>query len=76
MKTSKQAERRACDLRGIMRKGKRHIVLVIDQADKTVVGLRQLMEIGADAGVLLSVMLVGRPGRATTCATADGRDQL
>src|SRR3546814_1134296 len=48
-----------------MRKGKRPVVLVVDEAHdlhhKTLTGLKRLMEVVADAGVLLSVLLVGHP---------------
>ncbi|WP_227550386.1 AAA family ATPase, partial [Sphingobacterium paramultivorum] len=61
----KQAERRERDLRDLMRKGKRPIVLVVDEAHdlhhKTLTGLKRLMEVVADAGVLLSVLLVVHP---------------
>ena len=65
VKIPKQAERRERDLRDLMRKGKRPIVLVVDEAHdlhhKTLTGLKRLMEVVADAGVLLSVLLVGHP---------------
>src|SRR3546814_6205148 len=65
VKIPKQAERRERDLRDIMRKGKRPVVLVVDEAHdlhhKTLTGLKRLMEVVADAGVLLSVLLVGHP---------------
>jgi type II secretory pathway predicted ATPase ExeA len=65
VKIPKQAERRERDLRDIMKKGKRPIVLVVDEAHdlhhKTLTGLKRLMEVVADAGVLLSVLLVGHP---------------
>src|SRR3546814_17082089 len=48
-----------------MRKGQRPVVLVVDEAHdlphKTLTGLKRLMEVVADAGVLLSVLLVGHP---------------
>ena len=48
-----------------MRKGKRPVVLVVDDAhdlhQKTLTGLKRLVELVADAGVLLSVLLVGHP---------------
>jgi type II secretory pathway predicted ATPase ExeA len=65
VKIPKQAERRERDLRDLMRKGKRPVVLVVDEAHdlhhKTLTGLKRLMEVVADAGVLLSVLLVGHP---------------
>jgi type II secretory pathway predicted ATPase ExeA len=65
VKIPKQAERRERDLRDIIRKGKRPVVLVVDEAHdlhhKTLTGLKRLMEVVADAGVLLSVLLVGHP---------------
>jgi hypothetical protein len=65
VKIPKQAERRERDLRDIMRKGKRPVVLVVDEAHdlhhKTLTGLKRLMEVIADAGVLLSVLFVGLP---------------
>lgn len=61
----KQAERRERDLRDLLKKGKRPVVLVVDEAHdlhhKTLTGLKRLMEVVADAGVLLSVLLVGHP---------------
>src|SRR3546814_203983 len=69
VKIPKQAERRERDLRDIMRKGKRPVVLVVDEAHdlhhKTLTGLKRLMEVVADAGVLLSALLVGHPRRRT-----------
>src|SRR3546814_3324287 len=65
VKIPKQAERRERDLRDLMRKGKRPVVLVVDEAHdlhhKTLTGLKPLMEVVADAGVLLSVLLLGHP---------------
>ena len=65
VKISRQAERRERDLRDLMKKGKRPVVLVVDEAHdlhhKTLTGLKRLMEVVADAGVLLSVLLVGHP---------------
>lgn len=65
VKIPKQAERREHDLRDLMKKGKQPIVLVVDEAHdlhhKTLTGLKRLMEVVADAGVLLSVLLVGHP---------------
>lgn len=65
VKIPKQAERRERDLRDLMRKGKRPVVLVVDEAHdlhhKTLTGLKRLMEVVADAGVLLSFLLVGHP---------------
>ncbi len=65
VKIPKQAERRERDLRDLMRKGRRPVVLVVDEAHdlhhKTLTGLKRLMEVVADAGVLLSVLLVGHP---------------
>src|SRR3546814_688291 len=65
VKIPKQAERRERDLRDIMRKGKRPVVLVVDESHdlhhKPLTGLKRLMEVVADAGVLLSVLLVGHP---------------
>lgn len=65
VKIPRQAERRERDLRDLTRKGKRPVVLVVDEAHdlhhKTLTGLKRLMEVVADAGVLLSVLLVGHP---------------
>ncbi|KAJ8136122.1 hypothetical protein OY671_010665, partial [Metschnikowia pulcherrima] len=65
VKIPKQAERRERDLRDSMRKGKRPIVSVVDEAHdshhKTLTGLKRLMEVVADAGVSSSVSLVGHP---------------
>lgn len=65
VKIPKQAERRERDLRDLMKKAKRPVVLVVDEAHdlhhKTLTGLKRLMEVVADAGVLLSVLLVGHP---------------
>src|SRR3546814_19244942 len=48
-----------------MRQGKRPVVLVVDEAHalhhKTLTGLKRLLEGVADAGVLLTVLLVGNP---------------
>src|SRR3546814_14005084 len=64
-KIPKQAERRERELRDIMRKGKLPVVLVLDEAHdlhhKTLTGHKRVMEVGAYAGVLLSVILVGHP---------------
>ena len=65
VKIPKQPERRERELRDIMRKGKRPVVLVVDEAHdlhhKTLTGFKRLMEVVADAGVVLSVLLVGHP---------------
>ena len=65
VKILKQAERRERDLRDLMKKGRRPVVLVVDEAHdlhhNTLTGLKRLMEVVADAGVLLSVLLVGHP---------------
>jgi type II secretory pathway predicted ATPase ExeA len=63
VKIPKQPERRERELRDLMKKAKRPIVLIVDEAHdlhaKTLTGLKRLMEVVADAGVLLSVLLVG-----------------
>lgn len=65
VKIPKQAERRERDLRDLMKKARHPVVLVVDEAHdlhhKTLTGLKRLMEVVADAGVLLSVLLVGHP---------------
>lgn len=65
VKIPKQPERRERELRDLMRKGKRPVVLVVDEAHdlhhKTLTGFKRLMEVVADAGVILSVLLVGHP---------------
>jgi hypothetical protein len=52
-----------------LRKGKRPVVLVVDEAhdlyNKTLTGFKRLMEVVAGAGVTLSVLLVAIPSSAT-----------
>ena len=66
VKIPKQAERRERDLRDLMRKGKRPIVLVVDEAHdlhhKTLTGLKRLMEVVADAGVPIVAFNAGQLG--------------
>jgi type II secretory pathway predicted ATPase ExeA len=65
VKIPKQPERRERELRDLMRKGKRPVVLIVDEAHdlhhKTLTGFKRLMEVVAGAGAILSVLLVGHP---------------
>jgi type II secretory pathway predicted ATPase ExeA len=65
VKMPKQPERRERELRDLLKKNKCPVVLVVDEAHdlhpKTLTGLKRLMEVVGDAGVLLSVLLVGHP---------------
>jgi len=52
-------------LRDLMRKNKRPVVLIVDEAHelhhKTLTGFKRLMELATGAGVVLSVLLIGHP---------------
>ena len=65
VKIPKQPERRARELRDLMRKTKHPVVLIVDEAHelhhKTLTGFKRLMEMAAGAGVILSVLLIGHP---------------
>ena len=65
VKIPKQPERRERELRDLMRKNKRPVVLIVDEAHelhhKTLTGFKRLMELAAGAGVILSVLLIGHP---------------
>jgi type II secretory pathway predicted ATPase ExeA len=60
-----QGERRERDLRDLIRRGRKPVVLFVDEAhdlhSKTLTGLKRLMEVIADGGGMLSVVLVGHP---------------
>ncbi|WP_175858036.1 AAA family ATPase [Burkholderia anthina] len=61
----KQGERRERQLQELVKKGKRPIVLFVDEAHDlnghTLTGLKRLMELVEDGGGLLSVVLAGHP---------------
>jgi type II secretory pathway predicted ATPase ExeA len=65
VKIPKQPERRERELRDLMRRNKRPVVLIVDEAHelhhKTLTGFKRLMEMAAGAGVMLSVLLIGHP---------------
>lgn len=65
VKVPKGTEGRERDLQVLAAKRRRPVVLVIDEAHdlhhKTLTGLKRLMEIVADSGVLMSVLMVGHP---------------
>jgi type II secretory pathway predicted ATPase ExeA len=67
VKIPKQPERRERELRDLMRKNRRPVVLIVDEAHelhhKTLTGFKRLMELAAGAGVILSVLLIGHPKR-------------
>jgi type II secretory pathway predicted ATPase ExeA len=60
-----QGERRERALQQLVRRGKKPVALFIDEAHdlhgKTLIGLKRLMEVVADGGGMLSVVLVGHP---------------
>lgn len=62
---AKQGERRERDLRDLIRKARKSVVLFVDEAhdlhSRTLVGLKRLMEVVVDGGGLLSIVLVGHP---------------
>ncbi len=64
-RTSTQGERRERDLQELFRRGRKPVALFVDEAHdlhaKTLTGLKRLMEVVADAGGTLSIVLVGYP---------------
>jgi type II secretory pathway predicted ATPase ExeA len=60
-----QGERREHDLRDLIRRGRKPVVLFVDEAqdlhNKTLTGWKRLMELVADGSGMLSVVLVGHP---------------
>jgi hypothetical protein len=64
-RSSKEAEKRERDLRELVKKTRRPVVLFVDEAQdlngNTLNGLKRLMEVVEDGGGLLSVVLVGQP---------------
>ena len=65
VKVPKGTEGRERDLQALAAKRKRPVVLIVDEAHdlhhKTLTGLKRIMEIVADGGVPMSVLLVGHP---------------
>jgi type II secretory pathway predicted ATPase ExeA len=65
VKVPEGTEGRERDLQVLAAKRRRPVVLVIDEAHdlhhKTLTGLKRLMKIVADSGVLMSVLMVGHP---------------
>jgi len=61
----KQPEKRERELRDLVRKARRPVVLIVDEAQdlhpKTLTGLKRLMEVVAGGGGLLSMLLAGYP---------------
>jgi type II secretory pathway predicted ATPase ExeA len=62
---SKQGERRERDLQELFRRGRKPVALFVDEAHdlhaKTLSGLKRLMEVVADGGGMLSIVLAGHP---------------
>jgi type II secretory pathway predicted ATPase ExeA len=60
-----QGEKRERELQQLVRRGRKPVALFVDEAHdlhaKTLVGLKRLMEVVADGGGMLSVVLVGHP---------------
>ena len=60
-----QGERRERDLRKLVSRGRKPVVLFVDEAHdlhgKTLTGLKRLMEVVSDGGGMLSVVLAGHP---------------
>ena len=61
----KAPEKRERELRELVRKARRPVVLIVDEAQdlhaKTLTGLKRLMEVVAGGGGLLSMLLAGHP---------------
>jgi type II secretory pathway predicted ATPase ExeA len=72
-KIPKQGELRERELRNLVRKRKKPIVLMVDEAHDlhhyTLTGLKRLIEMVADGDGKLCVLLAGIPSSAVTCAT-------
>ena len=64
-KIPSQGEKRERELQQLVRRGRKPVALFVDEAHdlhgKTLVGLKRLMEVVADGGGMLSVVLVGHP---------------
>jgi type II secretory pathway predicted ATPase ExeA len=60
-----QGEKRERELRDLVRKGKKPVVLIVDEAhdlhSKTLTGLKRLREVVMDGGGMLSIVLAGHP---------------
>jgi type II secretory pathway predicted ATPase ExeA len=65
VKIPKQAEKRERELRNLFRRRRKPVALFVDEAHnlppKTLTGLKRLMEVIADGGGRLSVVLAGHP---------------
>lgn len=65
VKISSQGEKRERELRTLIKKGKKPVVLFVDEAhdlhQKTLTGLKRLIEVIEDGGGTLSVLLAGHP---------------
>lgn len=61
----KQGEKRERDLRDLIKKQRKPVALIVDEAHdlhhKTLVGLKRLMEVAAEGGGTLSIVLAGHP---------------
>ena len=64
-KIPSQGEERERALRELVRRGRKPVVLIVDEGHdlhpKTLVGLKRLMEVVADGGGTLSIVLAGHP---------------
>lgn len=64
-KIPSQGEERERALRDLVRKGRKPVALIVDEAHdlhpKTLVGLKRLMEVVADGGGTLAIVLAGHP---------------
>jgi type II secretory pathway predicted ATPase ExeA len=60
-----QGEKRERELQQLVRRGRKPVALFVDEAHdlhgKTLIGLKRLMEVVADGGGMLAVVLVGHP---------------
>jgi type II secretory pathway predicted ATPase ExeA len=60
-----QGEKRERDLRDLVKRSRKPVVLFVDEAHdlhgKTLTGLKRLMEVVADGGGMLSIVLAGHP---------------
>jgi type II secretory pathway predicted ATPase ExeA len=60
-----QGEKRERELRDLVKRGRKPVVLFVDEAHdlhgKTLTGLKRLMEVAADGGGTLSIVLAGHP---------------
>jgi type II secretory pathway predicted ATPase ExeA len=64
-KIPSQGEKWERELQQLVRRGRKPVALLVDEAHdlhaKTLIGLKRLMEVVADSGGMLSVVLVGHP---------------